>query len=60
MNIAAMAILAGAIALEKLWSRGPLLSRAIGLAFLVLALLALLEPSLLPGLHSRDLSMGGM
>jgi predicted metal-binding membrane protein len=52
MNIAAMAGLAVVIFLEKLWRRGPLLSRAVGILFLILAVLALFVPWLLPSLHS--------
>jgi predicted metal-binding membrane protein len=51
MNLAAMAALAGVIFLEKLWRRGPLLSRAVGVAFLVLAALAPFQDWLLPGLQ---------
>ncbi|MEU7026077.1 DUF2182 domain-containing protein [Streptomyces sp. SBR177] len=51
MNIAAMAGVAALIFLEKLWSRGPLLARVAGVAFLVLAVLALFQDWLLPGLH---------
>ena len=67
MNIAAMAALAAVFLLEKLWSRGELLSRAVGVAFLVFAVLVAFEPSLLPGLHDAATpvmgglgSMGGM
>jgi predicted metal-binding membrane protein len=51
MNVAAMAGLAAVIFLEKLWRRGPLLSRVVGVAFLLLALLAPFQDWLLPGLH---------
>ncbi|GHH91230.1 hypothetical protein GCM10017779_16870 [Streptomyces capillispiralis] len=51
MNVAAMAGLALVVFLEKLWSRGPLLSRAVGIAFLVLAVLAPFQDWLLPGLR---------
>jgi hypothetical protein len=40
MNLAAMAGRALVIFVEKLWSRGPLLSTVVGVAFLVLAVLA--------------------
>jgi predicted metal-binding membrane protein len=51
MNVAAMAGLAAVIFLEKLWRRGPALSRVVGAAFLLLALLAPFQDWLLPGLH---------
>ncbi|MFJ9669020.1 DUF2182 domain-containing protein [Streptomyces sp. NPDC101219] len=51
MNVAAMAGLAVVIFIEKLWSRGPLLARAVGVVFLVLAVLALSQDWLLPGLQ---------
>jgi predicted metal-binding membrane protein len=52
MNVAAMAVLAAVIFLEKLWRRGPLLTRVVGVAFLAIAALAPLYPNLLPGLHA--------
>ncbi|WP_432133675.1 MULTISPECIES: DUF2182 domain-containing protein [unclassified Streptomyces] len=63
MNLAAMAGLSVVIFLEKLWSRGPALGRVMGVAFLVLAVLAPFEPFqewLLPGLRDSGSSMGGM
>jgi predicted metal-binding membrane protein len=54
MNIAGMAVLSGVIFLEKLWRRGPLLSRIVGVAFLVLAALAPFQEWLLPGLQPAD------
>ncbi|NEA89237.1 DUF2182 domain-containing protein [Streptomyces sp. SID8111] len=51
MNVAAMAGLAVVIFIEKLWSRGPMLARAMGIVFLVLAVLALSQDWLLPGLQ---------
>ncbi|MGW3116811.1 DUF2182 domain-containing protein [Streptomyces sp. NPDC001107] len=60
MNVAAMAGLAVVIFVEKLWSRGPLLVRAVGVAFLVLAVLALFQDWLLPGLHGSMPSTDGM
>jgi predicted metal-binding membrane protein len=50
MNIAAMAALAAVIFLEKLWSRGEVLSRAIGLAFIAIAVVTVFEPTILPAL----------
>jgi len=60
MNVAAMAALAAVIFLEKLWSRGPLLSRLVGVAFLVLAAVVPFYPWLLPGLRAADMGMGTM
>lgn len=57
MNVAAMAGLAAVIFLEKLWRRGPILSRAVGVAFLAIAALVPFHPWLLPGL--RVTGMGG-
>lgn len=60
MNVAAMAGLALVIFVEKLWSRGPLLARVVGVAFLVLAVLALFQNWLLPGLQASMPAMDGM
>ena len=60
MNVAAMAALAAVIFLEKLWKRGPLLSKAIGLAFLALAVLVPFFPTLVPALHAARAPMQGM
>src|SRR3990170_1690404 len=60
MNVAAMAGLAAVIFLEKLWRRGPLLTRAVGVAFLAIAALAPFYPWLLPGLRVGDAMSGGM
>ncbi|MET7702943.1 DUF2182 domain-containing protein [Streptomyces sp. NPDC005485] len=60
MNVAAMAGLAAVIFVEKLWSWGPLLARVVGVAFLVLAVLAPFQDWLLPGLQGSMPSMGGM
>ncbi|MEU2913330.1 DUF2182 domain-containing protein [Streptomyces massasporeus] len=60
MNVAAMAGLAVVIFVEKLWSRGPLLARVVGLAFLVLAVLSPFQDWLLPGLQDSMPSMDGM
>jgi predicted metal-binding membrane protein len=54
MNIPAMIALAAVIFLEKLWKRGWLLTRAVGVAFLVIAVAAAFNPSLLPALHPAD------
>lgn len=60
MNVAAMAGLAAVIFLEKLWRGGPWLSWAVGLAFLVLAVLAPFQDWLLPGLQMSGPSMDEM
>ncbi|MFD9561332.1 DUF2182 domain-containing protein [Streptomyces sp. NPDC059994] len=60
MNVAAMAALALVIFVEKLWSHGPLLARVVGVAFLVLAVLAPFQDWLLPGLQGSMPSMGDM
>ncbi|MGW2817915.1 DUF2182 domain-containing protein [Streptomyces sp. NPDC001415] len=57
MNIAAMGGLAALIFLEKLWYRGPQLARVMGVAFLVLAVLAPFQDWLLPGLHPSGQTM---
>ena len=60
MNIAAMAALAAVIFLEKLWSKGEILGKVVGIAFLVLAVLALFVPELLPALRPAQMATGGM
>lgn len=61
MNVAAMAGLALVIFVEKLGPRGPLLGRLVGVAFLVLAVLAPFQSWVLPGLQEPMPSpMGGM
>ncbi|MER5447187.1 DUF2182 domain-containing protein [Streptomyces sp. NPDC002764] len=60
MNVAAMAALAVVIFVEKLWSRGPLLARGMGVAFLVLAVLAPFQDWLLPGLQGAMPPMDDM
>ncbi|MFH9061528.1 DUF2182 domain-containing protein [Streptomyces coeruleorubidus] len=60
MNVATMGGLALVIFVEKLWSRGPLLARVVGLAFLVLAVLAPFQDWLLPGLRDSMPPMDGM
>ena len=60
MNVAAMAGLAVVIFVEKLWSRGQLLARGVGVTFIVLAVLAPFQGWLLPGLQNSMPAMGGM
>src|SRR2546423_6044789 len=60
MNVAAMAGLAVVVFLEKLWSRGRLLSGVVGVAFLVLAVLAPFQSWLLPGLQAGTSGMTSM
>jgi predicted metal-binding membrane protein len=60
MNVAAMAALAAVIFLEKLWRHGPGLSRAVGVAFLAIAVLVPFFPSLLPGLRGAMMTTGAM
>ncbi|CAL9620669.1 hypothetical protein SUDANB176_05837 [Streptomyces sp. enrichment culture] len=57
MNVAAMAALAAVVFLEKLWRWGPWLTRAVGIAFLVLAALAPFQEWLLPGLRTSGPAM---
>jgi predicted metal-binding membrane protein len=57
MNIAAMVLLAVVIFLEKLWSRGELVSRIVGVALIAIAVVAAFEPSILPALRP---GAGGM
>jgi predicted metal-binding membrane protein len=56
MNVPAMAGLATVVFFEKLWRRGHLLSRTVGLAFLAIAGLAVFHPGLLPALQSAQMS----
>ncbi|MFH8622837.1 DUF2182 domain-containing protein [Streptomyces vietnamensis] len=60
MNVAAMAGLALVIFVEKLWSRGVLLSRVVGIVFLALAVLAPFQDWMLPGLQAPMPPMDGM
>jgi predicted metal-binding membrane protein len=60
MNVAAMVGLAAVIFIEKLWKRGEVFSRAVGVAFLGLAVAAAFHPGLVPALHANASSTGGM
>ncbi|MGZ4150428.1 MAG: DUF2182 domain-containing protein [Actinomycetota bacterium] len=57
MNITAMVALAAVIFIEKVWSHGQAFSSAVGVALLVLAVLAPFVPWLLPGLHAPAMPM---
>lgn len=57
MNVAAMVALASVIYLEKLWRRGPILTRVVGVAFVAMAVLAIFSPQLLPALHPGSNTM---
>jgi predicted metal-binding membrane protein len=60
MNLAAMVALAAVVLAEKTWRRGPALSRIVGVAALVLAVVVALRPSLAPDLHPAPAMPGGM
>jgi predicted metal-binding membrane protein len=64
MNVAAMVALASVIYLEKLWRRGPILTRVVGVAFVAIAVLTIFYPQLLPAPHPGSNPMisetGGM
>ncbi|KOY55884.1 DUF2182 domain-containing protein [Streptomyces sp. XY332] len=60
MNVLAMAAVALVIFVEKLWRLGPVFSAAIGITFLVLAVLAPFQPWLLPGLEPPQSPMTHM
>ena len=61
MNLAAMVVLAAVVLAEKLWRHGEVLSRAVGIAALALAVAVIWVPALAPGLHetSQMMSMAG-
>jgi predicted metal-binding membrane protein len=58
MNLAAMVVLAAVVLAEKLWARGELLARAVGVAALALAVAVIWVPTLAPGLHHTSTMMG--
>jgi predicted metal-binding membrane protein len=60
MNIAAMAGVAVVIFMEKLWRHGPALSTVVGVALLILAVLAPFQDWLLPGLDGSASPMQPM
>jgi predicted metal-binding membrane protein len=61
MNLAAMVVLAVVVLVEKLWVHGEVLSRAVGVAALVLAVAVIWFPALAPGLQgaSQMVSVAG-
>jgi predicted metal-binding membrane protein len=54
MNVGAMLGVAIAIYLEKLWVRGELLAKALGVLFIAASVLAAIYPNFAPGLYSHD------
>jgi predicted metal-binding membrane protein len=58
MNLTAMVVLAAVVLAEKLWVRGELLARAVGVAALALAVAVIWVPELAPGLHGTSQMMG--
>ena len=57
MNLAAMVVLAAVVLAEKLWVRGELLARMVGVAALALAVVVIWVPALAPGLHGTGQMM---
>jgi predicted metal-binding membrane protein len=57
MNLAAMALLAVAIFLEKIWRRGDALAKLVGIGFIAFALVIPFAPKLAPGLHTGNTPM---
>jgi predicted metal-binding membrane protein len=57
MNLAAMALLAVVIFLEKIWRRGDVLARVVGVGFIAFALVIPFAPRLAPGLHTSNTPM---
>ncbi len=62
MNVIAMVVLAATVLAEKTWTRGPQLSRVVGVAALALAVAVIFEPNIATGLHGMAGTgqMGGM
>ncbi len=54
MNLAAMVVLAVVVLVEKLWVRGEVLARVVGVAGLALAVAVIWLPALAPGLHATN------
>lgn len=57
MNLAAMAALAAVVFVEKLWRHGKPFGQVIGMALVVIGVLAIWFPWLLPGLHTSGMPM---
>jgi predicted metal-binding membrane protein len=60
MDLRWMAAFSAAIVIEKVWRHGRLVALALGVALIVLGLLAPWHPGLVPGLHRPPMSMGSM
>lgn len=58
MNLAAMALLAVVIFLEKIWRRGDALAKVLSIGFIAFALVIPFVPGLAPGLHTSNAPMG--
>jgi predicted metal-binding membrane protein len=60
MNVAAMVAVAAVVVIEKAWRRGTGFARVVGVAALVLAAIVIVDPAIVPGLHStRSPTMKG-
>ena len=57
MNLAAMVVLAAVVLAEKLWVRGEVLARVVGVAALALAVAVIWVPALAPGLQGTGQMM---
>jgi predicted metal-binding membrane protein len=60
MDLRWMAAFSAAIVIEKVWRHGRPVALALGVALIVLGLLAPWHPGLVPGLHRAPMSMGSM
>jgi predicted metal-binding membrane protein len=62
MNLLAMAVLSGAVFVEKVWVRGPWFAKVTGFVALALALAVVFVPGLAPGLQApvHGSGAGGM
>ena len=56
MNLVAMVVLTAVVLAEKTWSRGPQLTRAVGVVALGLAVAVVIHPSLAAGLYQAPMS----
>lgn len=57
MNVPAMVVIGVVVAVEKLWARGVVFARAVGVASAVAAVAVLLVPNLAVGLAGAEMSM---